>query len=278
MSGEHNGNVILLGALGQTKSTGSTSVCSLMMRRNLRSRFLTAIFCPEGSSLALAAYASTGRDPGALKYSQHFIDDFKRRYGFLSRRFHLRRRKQDPARRDIVQWIEQITALLLEVPLERIVNCDEAMSRVVPGGLLTWAPIGEDGVSVHANTGEKEAITALARITATHDKVPLFLIAKGKTECIERSQLGAPDDCVLTHSPSGWTTLSTFHSYLDWLRQSYDDEPNRLILDYYSVHRSADTRDYAKALGIMLHFIPLGWTGMCNSCTGQFMSLLLCQP
>jgi hypothetical protein len=84
--------------------------------------------------------------------------------------------------------------LLLEVPLERIVNCDEAMWRVVPSGLPTWAPIGEDGVSVHINAAEKETITALASITSTHDKLPLFLIAKGKTERVERSQLEAPDD------------------------------------------------------------------------------------
>jgi hypothetical protein len=43
--------------------------------------------------LALAAYASTGRDPGGSKYSQHFIDDCKRRYGFSLRRFRLRRQK-----------------------------------------------------------------------------------------------------------------------------------------------------------------------------------------
>jgi hypothetical protein len=87
--------------------------------------------------LVLAAYASTGGDPGSFKCSQHFIDDFKRRYGFSSRRFHLRQRKQDPVRGDIAQWIEQITALLLEVPLERIVNCDETMWHVVPSGLFT---------------------------------------------------------------------------------------------------------------------------------------------
>jgi hypothetical protein len=53
--------------------------------------------------LALAACASTGHDPEALKCSQHFIDGFKRRYGFPLRCFHLRRRKQDPAREDIAQ-------------------------------------------------------------------------------------------------------------------------------------------------------------------------------
>jgi hypothetical protein len=105
--------------------------------------------------------------------------------------------------------------------------------------------------------------------------LPLFLIAKGKTERVERSQLVAPDDCVLTHPPSGWTTLSTFHSYLDWLRQSYvDDEPIHLIFDCYSVHCSADTRDYAKGLSIVLHFIPPGWTDELEPLDGYIFGAL----
>jgi hypothetical protein len=45
--------------------------------------------------------------------------------------------------------------------------------------------------SVHVNAAEKEAIAALASITAAHDKLSLFLIAKGKTPSVEQSQLGA---------------------------------------------------------------------------------------
>jgi hypothetical protein len=41
-------------------------------------QFIGVTFC----ELALAAYALTGRDPGAFKCSQHCINDFKRRYGF----------------------------------------------------------------------------------------------------------------------------------------------------------------------------------------------------
>jgi hypothetical protein len=59
-----------------------------------------------------------------------------------------------------------------------MVNCDQTMWRVVASGLFTSAPIGDDGVAVHVKAAEKEAITALANITAAHDKLPLFLIAK----------------------------------------------------------------------------------------------------
>jgi transposase len=212
-------------------------------------------------AFAMAAYAASGRDPGPFKCSRHFIDNFKRRHRFSSRRFHIRRRRHDVGRTDIAEWIHEMTVLLLEYPHERIVNCDETMWTVLPNGLITWAPVGEDGISVQLNLTEKEAITALASVTAAHDKLPLFLIAKGKTDRVESTQLGGPQDCVTAHSPSGWTTLATFHSYLGWLRDFYQDgAPIHLILDCYSVHRSGETRRFAAELGIILHFIPPGWT------------------
>jgi hypothetical protein len=55
------------------------------------------------------------------------------------------------------------------------------MWQILPNSFLTWTPVRGDGASVHVNTREKEAITALAGTTATHDKLRFFLIAKGKT-------------------------------------------------------------------------------------------------
>jgi hypothetical protein len=91
------------------------------------------------------------------------------------------RRNQQASRGDIIEWIENIVMPLSENPPERIINCNETMWRVVPNGLLTWAPVGNDGVTVLLNAAEKEAITAVESITAAHDKLSLFLIAKGKT-------------------------------------------------------------------------------------------------
>jgi hypothetical protein len=49
-------------------------------------------------------------------------------------------------------------------------------------------------------------------------------------------------------------------SILQWLRQFYwDQESIDLILDCYSIHHSAATRDFAAGIGIFLHLIPPGW-------------------
>jgi hypothetical protein len=173
--------------------------------------------------LALTVYSSTERDPAVFKCSRSFIRDFERPHGFSSWRFCVRRRQQDFGSYDIAEWIKHVTTSLLENPLERVINCDETMWCVLPNGLLTWASVGGDGVSVHVNTREKESITALACITAAHDRLPLFLLAKGKTPRVEQSQLGAPGDRILAHSHPGWTTVLTFHKYFATLRDNHQD-------------------------------------------------------
>jgi hypothetical protein len=149
-------------------------------------QFIGATF----QELALAAYASTGRDPDVFKCLQQSVSDFKRRHDFSSGRFHVHRR-QDSGRRDIAEWIVHVTTLLLENPLERVINCDETMWCVLPNGFLTWALVGGDGLSIRVNAREKEAIPALASITAAHDRLPLFLIAKTKIPASNKVSWGA---------------------------------------------------------------------------------------
>jgi hypothetical protein len=142
-----------------------------------------------------------------------------------------------------------------------IINCDETAWQVVPNGLLTWAPVGADGVSVELNANEKEIITVLASITAARTALPLQFVAKGRTTRAERSQCGDLEYHEVTHSDSGWTTTTTFVEYLKWLRRIYGPGPDlHLILDLYSVHRSQKVKEEAAALGIHLYFIPAGFT------------------
>jgi hypothetical protein len=52
-----------------------------------------------------------------------------------------------------------------------------------------------------------------------------------------------------------------FHESFAWLPGQYlDTAPIHLILDLYSVHRCEASRACAIELGIVLHFIPAGWT------------------
>jgi hypothetical protein len=120
-------------------------------------------------------------------------------------------------------------------------------------------------VTVRLNASEKDSITVLASVTAAGEKLPLFAIAKGKTKRAEQSQLGSDGATITDHSPSGWSTAETFEHYLEWLAKHYERRIAQglalhLLLDCYPVHRTEPVRKLAEKLGIVLWFIPAGYT------------------
>jgi hypothetical protein len=224
-------------------------------------------------AIAMQFWKHLGKDPTEFKCSGRFVVDFKERNGFSSRRFHTRRRNPTGDKEDIEAWLQIIRNLIgnrgSTNTLDLVVNCDETAWRILPTGLLTWAPVGADGVTVRLDGNEKDSVTVLASVTASGKKLPLFAIAKGNTKRAERGQLGSDPTLVRDHSSSGWSTAETFKHYLDWLARDYAQkypgefsrkDPFDLILDCYSVHRTPEIKRYAKARGIRLWFIPAGHT------------------
>jgi hypothetical protein len=213
------------------------------------------------------AWAARGGDPDKFECSKKFINGFKLRNGFSSRRFHMRRRNRAASEEEIAAWTKAIRDLLIENAgnLDMVVNCDETAWRIIPTGLLTWAPVGADSVSVELEANEKDCVTVLASVTAAGKKLDLFAVAQGKTKQVEVSQLGNDASVIKDHSESGWSTIVTFHHYLAWLAKQYETEIKaghtlHLILDLFAAHRAEKIKKYAKRLGIKLWFIPAGYT------------------
>lgn len=143
---------------------------------------------------------------------------------------------------------------------ERIVNADETFWRVVPGDMRTWGVRGDQNIQFHADGPDKEEITVLAAISAARTKLPLQILAAGKTERAER-QLGDTGPHLKAHSQNGWSIDETFQLFLISLRERFpDDKPIWLVLDCYSAHREETTRKLAQSLQIHLKFIPAGFT------------------
>ena len=60
-----------------------------------------------------------------------------------------------------------------------------------------------------------------------------------------------------------WSTNETIYEYLKYIKSLFNDnEEIHVILDIYSEHRSEETKEAAKELGITLHYIPAGYTDM----------------
>jgi hypothetical protein len=233
-------------------------------------------------NLAIAAYYNWNPIDAASEQltakdfhgSNGFIHNFKQRHSFSSRRSHYKRRpaQTSPATLEKTRrWILSIRSLVQyrQEELSYVVNCDETCWRLYPNGILTWAKKGADGVSLDIRGNEKASITALATITAENTKLPLFIIAKGKTKRAEATQLGNIKEHRGDHSVNGWTTAETMSRYLWWLRELYPPVrtpfgkkalPIDLILDCYPAHLTMAVRREAAKLKIQLHFVPIGMT------------------
>jgi hypothetical protein len=205
-------------------------------------------------------HAETASEDLNFLCSSTFMSDFRFRNRFSLRVFHYKRRPIVVDHERNERWIAEIAQLIRSVDPDRIVNIDETSWLLWPRGLLTWADTGSTSVQVRIQGDEKESLTATAAITASGIKLPLQIIAKGKTEYVEGSQLGDVAHHWKNHSESGWQNETTFMEYLQALRNHMGEGPIHLILDCYTAHRTDNVKACAEALGINLHFIPAGMT------------------
>ena len=191
--------------------------------------------------------------------SPRFKRAYKVRNGFSVRVTHGKRRPDTTVAQE-QEWKSSIVNLL-KSGADTVLNADETCWRILPNGMTTWANKGSDGVTVRIDDDSKAMITVMATITATGEKMPLFLIAHGKTRRVEASQLGDVFPNVACHTESGWMTQEAIGAYLQWIRsQSGHMRQIHMIWDVYSTHRTAETVAKAEALNIKLHFVPAGMT------------------
>jgi hypothetical protein len=103
---------------------------------------------------------------------------------------------------------------------------------------------------------EKSSITVTAAITASNRKLPLQILAKGKTGRVHLTQIGDVAPNWVDHSQSGWQTEQTFATYLHCIHNYFEGHPIHLILDLYATHHTDAIKQLARDLNICLHFIP----------------------
>ena len=212
--------------------------------------------------LAMSAFLFKHRDEDQIPdfmVSDHFIHDFKKRNHISSRLAHPERRSVSNGEQNI-DWENDIGELLNTFPRDRILNCDETSWQIFPNFLKTWAETGSQNIQIRVNGNPKDSITVLATIAPNGTKCPLFIIAKGKTNRCEESQLSDTAYHIRTHSINGWSTAETFQEYLRFISKLYNGQPLHLLLDLHTSHRTLQIHDLAASLNITLHYIPAGKT------------------
>ena len=252
----------------------------------IETQFLQPGYFFNNSILKVIAKAAFDNAPPEDKFRQNFYASdkwckaFRLRHGYVWRKAHLKKRPalSEKTRQLISNFQQEMRGLHEDLKRSNLLftmaNMDETSWKLAYPGQLTWAKRGAKEVKVLTSFNPKDDFTSIATVTATSEKLPLFLIAKGKTEKSHK-QFGEcqemPDKCYITHSQSGWAKGEVILDYLHFLREAYNKKFSQnphytpqttihLILDCYSSHLKEEVRQKASNLKIQLHFIPAGTT------------------
>jgi hypothetical protein len=206
-----------------------------------------------------------------FRASRNWVRKFREEHEVSLRTPHLRRR-QKPDIKSIQVFSNELDQAMENMDHRHIVNADETNWPVVSSRTKTWINYnGEKSINRDVRAvvdgDNKASFTVMATITASGESLPLFMLAKGKTERCEK-QLTAIDGNIISHSENGWVTLEVMEEYLYFLRSTMEQkfglktrQKLLLILDVYASHRKGHLIEKARQLNIDLLFIPAGMTG-----------------
>jgi hypothetical protein len=107
---------------------------------------------------------------------------------------------------------------------------------------------------------EETSFTAFGRIACSGDKLPLWVVAKGRATRTE-AKFGPHPGIIMKHTESGWATENLTVEYLQGLHTEIADRrPYVLILDVYPTHRTDAVVAAAEECHVKRRFVTAGGT------------------
>ena len=215
-----------------------------------------------------AVLEETSRAQGSdITVGRTLLDNFMRRNELSMRTSHLKRRTA-PNDEVVARFTERMDLVRAEFDPDFIVNVDETCWRLVNGRMKTLAIRGATDVTVKTKIEPKTDITAIAGCTMAGRRLPLWIIAKGKTSKCEEKYRQHPKlrhffcngSLVVCHSPKGWATEQVAVEYMKWLKDLYKDRKYHILWDLHSSHRSDSVKEWAANHDVALTFVPAGQT------------------
>ena len=210
-----------------------------------------------------------GRDlhGGDFEAGPKLVRSFLERHNLSLRKPHLKRRTE-PDDTNVSAFLQRVDLVFCQFPKSLVFNVDETCWRLVNGTLKTVARTGADAVNVAAKSTTKTDITVIAACSADGEKLPLWILARGKGKKSEEKFRNCPKlarlidrKVFVEHSTSGWSTAEVMIRYLRWLKSYKQDRMIHVLWDLYPAHQDPRVIDAASAEEIGLTFIPAGQTG-----------------
>jgi hypothetical protein len=202
--------------------------------------------------------------------SRNWVLNFRKAHMISLRTAHVCRRPQ-ASQKDILNFYHSLKEAIKTFPANCIINCDETNWPVIFTNRKTWIlktgkKSQHQDVKAYVNGDTKSSFTAMASITYSGEALPLFMLARGKTERCEK-QLKKEGMNKVTHSQNGWVTIQVMGEFFQFLREIVEKKFHVrqrqqifLVLDVYASHREGYIKALAAAQRISLLFIPPGMT------------------
>lgn len=220
------------------------------------------LYCPPRIIKAIAK-----NEYNNYSFGDTWLEGFMNRYHLARRVPHLKRRS-NPNDDHVASFLANLELVNMQFPADLILNVDETCWRITNGRLHTVAIRGADQVDVRMKEDPKKCLTVIACCTKAGERLPLWLIAKGKTQLCEKKfrndqrlrhyiQAGK---LIVDHSSNGWSNDEIMIRYLKWLKEFKKGYILHVLWDLYASHKSEIVKSTAKDLEIGLSFIPAGQT------------------
>ena len=189
--------------------------------------------------------------------SNGFITDFKKRWGFTSKRPRMSHVAKNPnLQTQMVSFREECVKWIKHVGPSMFFNFDETFWRLLQNCLMCWGVKGNP-TRLTTQTNAKTGMTLGFTIAADGATLPILLIGKGRTATSLR-KFGVEahkSRVVATTSIKGWSTTATMLFYLKEVLIPYTKgQLACLTWDTYGSHLDEKVVSYAHTNNI--HIIP----------------------
>jgi hypothetical protein len=193
------------------------------------------------------------------KFSRKWIYRFMKR-NHLSFRKVRGKRRPTPTESVKVRFRQILSAAIDEYGKDHIYNMDESNWKLNELPSTTLAEVGSEVVKGFIAGNVKKSFSIIATVSADGNKLPLWIIAKGKTMVCQRGfgEIKAPN--IITHSENGWSNEPVLLQYLKWLRRENIKQPFCLVWDSFVAHKTEAINSYCTNKRIRVIMIPAGCT------------------
>ena len=202
-----------------------------------------------------------------INFGDKYISNFLDRQQLSVRSPHVKRRSV-PNDEKVCQFLQDMDAVACQFTPDYVINVDETSWKLINGRLRTIARRGAEDVVLHTGADPRADITAIAACCKSGEKLPLWVLATGKTaKCTEKFTKSpvlrhyiTSKLLIVHYSVKGWATSSVMIEYLKWLKRYKKDHFCNVLWDVHASHRHKDVIEWASRNDVGLTFIPAGQT------------------